>query len=170
MLHLSFQEYFFFVLAACAGALSRATLSAWVEKVARDLAKRKEQKGSTEMTASFTHANTAPKRHNYIKKHLRAQSFPWGVFTVNILGCLGFGLAYAVTEYSFPLEPAQKTILFTGFFGAFTTFSTFIFEIYFLWRDREFLKFFLFVFGQITIGVFFIFALLRIFLIFNIDN
>ena len=51
--------------------------------------------------------------------------FPWGVVAVNALGCLAFGLIFAVTDSRMQLPPTTRLILLTGFLGAFTTFSTF---------------------------------------------
>jgi CrcB protein len=49
--------------------------------------------------------------------------FPWGTFTVNIVGCLILG---ALTGASLP-TPALA-LLGTGFCGALTTYSTFSYE------------------------------------------
>jgi CrcB protein len=55
-------------------------------------------------------------------------SFPWGTATVNIVGCLLFGILWAATETRVSVSGQMRMIIFVGFFGAFTTFSTFIFE------------------------------------------
>jgi fluoride exporter len=52
-------------------------------------------------------------------------SFPWAIFVVNGLGCLLFGPAWGVGSVRWP-EVVQVAIL-AGFFGAFTTFSSFAF-------------------------------------------
>lgn len=46
--------------------------------------------------------------------------FPWGILTVNLLGCLAMGVAFALLEKT-PL----KLLLMTGVLGGFTTFSAF---------------------------------------------
>jgi fluoride exporter len=46
--------------------------------------------------------------------------FPWGILTVNLLGCLLMGVAFALVERT-PL----KLLLMTGVLGGFTTFSAF---------------------------------------------
>ena len=53
--------------------------------------------------------------------------FPWGTFTVNVLGCLAFGLIYALFEKR-GVRPELALFVLTGFMGAFTTFSTYWFE------------------------------------------
>ena len=51
-------------------------------------------------------------------------SFPWGTFTVNILGSLLIGLLVGFASKGV-LSPEMKLLLVTGFCGGFTTFSTF---------------------------------------------
>lgn len=54
--------------------------------------------------------------------------FPWGTVTVNVLGSLLFGLAWALTEKRFADAAEIRLYVLTGFMGAFTTFSTFAFD------------------------------------------
>lgn len=54
--------------------------------------------------------------------------FPFGTAAVNIIGCLLFGLIWAIVESRLSVSGQMRTIIFLGFFGAFTTFSSFAFE------------------------------------------
>jgi len=54
-----------------------------------------------------------------------ATSFPWGVLTVNVLGCFLFGWLFVVFEEREWFSDAAQLAVFTGFLGSFTTFSTF---------------------------------------------
>ena len=54
--------------------------------------------------------------------------FPWGTLTVNALGCLLFGIIWALTSERFALSPEVRVIVLIGFLGAFTTFSTYVGE------------------------------------------
>ncbi len=57
-----------------------------------------------------------------------ALAFPWGTFTVNILGCFIIGMLSGTDTPARWLSPQVKLLLTTGFCGGFTTFSTFINE------------------------------------------
>jgi fluoride exporter len=55
-------------------------------------------------------------------------SFPWGTLAVNGLGCLLFGIIWALSEERMLIGGSARMVLLVGFMGAFTTFSTFAFE------------------------------------------
>ena len=61
-------------------------------------------------------------------QRLYAGGFPIGTVAVNVAGCFLFGLLWAVLEDKVRVSGEMRAVLFTGFLGAFTTFSTFIFE------------------------------------------
>jgi CrcB protein len=55
-------------------------------------------------------------------------SFPWGTLAVNALGCLAFGVVWALAEERMVISGQTRIILLIGFMGSFTTFSTLAFE------------------------------------------
>ena len=52
---------------------------------------------------------------------------PWAVFVVNVLGSLLGGLLLGLAQQA-AVDPAVREVLFAGFAGGFTTFSTFSVE------------------------------------------
>ena len=54
--------------------------------------------------------------------------YPYGTFTVNILGCLLIGLLMGWVHAERLMSEKLQLLLITGFCGSFTTFSTFAFE------------------------------------------
>lgn len=63
--------------------------------------------------------------------------FPWGTFSVNILGCFMLGLIYVLGTEKIMLSPNIRAFLTIGFLGAFTTFSTFSLETLNMLKDGE---------------------------------
>ena len=53
---------------------------------------------------------------------------PWGTLVVNVLGCFFFGFVYQVMAGRVAEDSYLRLVAFTGFAGAFTTYSTFAFE------------------------------------------
>ncbi len=54
--------------------------------------------------------------------------FPLGTLVVNITGCFLLGWFMTVSGERLPISDTLKLAIATGFVGAYTTFSTFIFE------------------------------------------
>jgi CrcB protein len=67
------------------------------------------------------------------------RDFPWGTAAVNIIGCFLFGFVWQLGEGRMLIRAETRTIILTGFMGAFTTFSTFIFESGGLIEDGRYL-------------------------------
>lgn len=56
-------------------------------------------------------------------------SWVWATMLVNLLGCFLFGFLAVWLSAKVGGSPRAKLIILTGFLGAFTTFSTYAFEV-----------------------------------------
>lgn len=61
---------------------------------------------------------------------------PWATTVVNVAGCFGFGLCWALAQGRW--SPWLTTAVLVGFFGAFTTFSSFAFDCQQLLVERRY--------------------------------
>jgi len=55
-------------------------------------------------------------------------ALPWGTLVVNLLGSALFGVVFAATDQS-PIAPGVRLYALAGFMGAFTTFSSLMFDV-----------------------------------------
>jgi fluoride exporter len=55
-------------------------------------------------------------------------AFPWGTLAVNAIGCFLFGVVWSLAEERLLISGETRFIALVGFMGAFTTFSTYMFE------------------------------------------
>lgn len=65
--------------------------------------------------------------------------FPFGTFTVNVLGSFLMGIFYVLIVEKAALPPAARDLLMIGFLGAFTTFSAFSLDALALWQNGHLL-------------------------------
>lgn len=61
----------------------------------------------------------------------------WGTPVVNLVGCFLFGAIWSLVEKRLLISGKTRAILLAGFPGAFTTFSTYVFETGELLRDAQ---------------------------------
>ena len=80
-------------------------------------------------------------------------AFPWGTFTVNVLGCAVIGLMAGVSERYSIISAEARLLLFTGLMGGFTTFSAFGLETLQLMRKGEVLIAASYVLGSVVLGL-----------------
>ncbi len=88
----------------------------------------------------------------HVTYHFLGAGFPFGTLTVNLIGCFIIGIVANLSSETFFLTYNHRLLLITGFCGAFTTFSTFIFESANLVRNGEMLKAFLNIFLSLVLG------------------
>ena len=78
--------------------------------------------------------------------------FPWGTFAINITGSLLLGMITGLALYH-GLGKVPKTVVGTGFCGAYTTFSTFSYETVRLIEDGSLFEAGLNVAASLVVGL-----------------
>lgn len=74
-----------------------------------------------------------------VVKQVNPVNFPWGTFSVNILGCMLAGVFLLVAESMHSISQEARLFVVTGLLGGFTTFSAFGIETLGLLRRGEML-------------------------------
>lgn len=82
-----------------------------------------------------------------------SSGFPWGTFSVNVLGSLAIGFLMGLTLKNSILTENQTLLLVTGLCGGFTTFSAFAYENQVFLKDGDFTSFLVYTLGSIGIGL-----------------
>jgi len=70
-----------------------------------------------------------------IVNHAFKHDIPFGTLTVNLIGSFILGILIGLIQFSIIQNPYVKSLLTTGMMGAFTTFSTFAVESFFLIKN-----------------------------------
>ncbi|MFA4992353.1 MAG: fluoride efflux transporter CrcB [Candidatus Omnitrophota bacterium] len=79
-------------------------------------------------------------------------SFPYGTLIVNISGCFILGFLVSLSDKKFMFSPDARLLLMIGFCGAFTTFSTLIFETDNLVRSGQAIRASVNIFASVILG------------------
>ncbi len=80
-------------------------------------------------------------------------AFPWGTLAINVTGSFALGLLFALTAERGPLPEDLRLPLGVGFFGAYTTFSTFALESLRLAESGSWLLALVNIVGSVLLGV-----------------
>ena len=78
----------------------------------------------------------------FVQTSAKAEHFPIGTLVVNLIGCFGLSFFFFYLEDKCWVTSHHTAFLLTGFFGAFTTFSTFELELFTSFTKQHFLQFF----------------------------
>jgi len=79
--------------------------------------------------------------------------FPWGTFTVNIVGCFIIGLLVGLETRHQLVDESVRWLTITGFCGGFTTFSTYSIEGLGLLQQQQYLLYFSYTAGSVVAGL-----------------
>ena len=80
------------------------------------------------------------------------EKFPFPTFFINVIGSFLIGFLFVLFANKFALGENLRLAITVGFLGAFTTFSTFEFEIFDLAREKYFAVAFLYLCLSISVG------------------
>ena len=86
-------------------------------------------------------------------RHICGQGFPWGTLAVNLVGCLVFGMVFALFGKHGTTTHPWCLLLTTGLCGGFTTFSTFAHESVQMLQGGQFGAFAAYVIASIVMGL-----------------
>lgn len=80
-------------------------------------------------------------------------NYPYGTFTVNILGCFLIGIFFGLSEKFEWMTDEWRIFLTIGLCGGFTTFSAFVFENLSMLQNSNYTGFFLYSAGSFLLGL-----------------
>lgn len=82
-----------------------------------------------------------------------SSNYPWATFFINISGSFIIGFLLVFIASRLPLNEYWQLALATGFTGAYTTFSTFEYEILSLFEKQKSFLAVVYIISSITIGL-----------------
>ena len=77
--------------------------------------------------------------------------FPWGTLTVNIVGAFVLGCVLELSALTWSPSPEIRAMVVVGMLGAFTTFSTFSMDLYYLIDRGAILNAALYAMGSVLV-------------------
>lgn len=93
-----------------------------------------------------------------VAQRIAGTGFPFGTFAVNMAGCLLFGTVWGYMENRIGMGGDLRILLLSGYMGAFTTFSTYMFETANLIKLNQYLYAAANIAGQSILGLICVFA------------
>ena len=86
-------------------------------------------------------------------KSAPASTFPWGTLLINLTGCFLLGLIGQFTLNRMMMSPDWRVAITVGFFGGYTTFSSFGWETAKMLEGGEWLPATSYVAASVVIGL-----------------
>jgi fluoride exporter len=89
-------------------------------------------------------------------------TFPYGTLVINLTGCFLLALLYQLTVNRIIISPDMRIAIGVGFFGGYTTFSSFGWETAKMLEEGSWLPAAAYVSASVIIGLLFSFAGIRL--------
>jgi fluoride exporter len=83
---------------------------------------------------------------------VRTGTFPYGTLLINLTGCFFLGLIGQFTLNRMVISPDWRVAIMVGFFGGYTTFSSFGWETAKMLEDGEWLRAATYVGASVVVG------------------
>lgn len=83
--------------------------------------------------------------------HIAHTGFPWSTLSVNILGAFTLGAVIEISALTWSPSPEIRAMIVVGMLGAFTTFSTFSMDLYFLLNRGAIVNASLYAMGSVLV-------------------
>lgn len=83
----------------------------------------------------------------------RHKDFPWGIFVVNLLGCLLIGIVAGLLVKHLSISPLWRAGIVIGVLGGFTTFSSFSLDTITLLQSGDYLSAGMYVALSVIFGI-----------------
>lgn len=83
--------------------------------------------------------------------HVFGQAFPWGTLVVNVAGAFILGLVLELSALAWSPSPEVRAMIVVGGLGAFTTFSTFSMDLYYLFDRGQALAAMAYAVGSVVV-------------------
>ncbi len=90
---------------------------------------------------------------SWIQGRTRAAFFPWGILTVNLIGCLTIGILFGIIVERFNTDPIWRSGIFLGLLGSFTTFSSFTLDTVTLLHSGAYGMALLYILTSVGVGI-----------------
>ena len=101
----------------------------------------------------WSRRNTVALRHSGFVQVGTGGTFPWGTLLINLTGCFLLGLIGQITLNRMMISPDWRVAITVGFFGGYTTFSSFGWETAKMLEDGEWLPATGYVAASVVIGL-----------------
>jgi fluoride exporter len=90
---------------------------------------------------------------SWIQGRVQNRFFPWGILTVNLIGCFCIGILYGILIEHFKIGAIIRSGIFIGLLGGFTTFSSFSIDVVQLFSSDSYGSAFSYIFASVVLGI-----------------